>query len=134
MAGVSSRRISAARKAIRWHRRRSKKLPETLRCIQAEWVQGAPIRLMFQDEARFGRINDVRRAWAPKPIRPLCAGMLTHEYTYAYASVDIDSGELDTLILPHVNGDCMQVFLDEVSARHPNDKIVMARAGIPAIR
>ena len=60
--------------------------------------------------------------------------MLTHEYTYAYAAVDFDSGELDTLILPHVNGDCMQVFLDEVSARHPNDKIVMARAGIPAIR
>ena len=38
---------------------------------------------MFQDEARFGRINDVRRCWAPKPVRPLCQAMLTHEYTYA---------------------------------------------------
>ena len=84
---------------------------------------------MFQDEARFGRINDVRRAWAPKPIRPLCAGTLTHEYTYAYAAVDVDSGEFDTLILPHVNGDCMQVFLDEVSARHPIDRIVMVLDG-----
>ena len=84
---------------------------------------------MFQDEARFGRINDVRRAWAPKPIRPLCTGMLTHEYTYAYAAVDVDSGELDTLILPHVNGDCMQVFLDEISARHPIDRIVMVLDG-----
>ena len=84
---------------------------------------------MFQDEARFGRINDIRRAWAPKPIRPLCTGMLTYEYTYAYAAVDVDSGELDTLILPHVNGDCMQVFLDEISARHPNDKIVMVLDG-----
>jgi hypothetical protein len=43
---------------------------------------------MFQDEARFGRINDVRRCWAPKPMRPLCQAMLTHEYTYAYAAVD----------------------------------------------
>jgi hypothetical protein len=34
---------------------------------------------MFQDEARFGRINDVRRCWAPKPLRPLCQAMLTHE-------------------------------------------------------
>lgn len=84
---------------------------------------------MFQDEARFGRINDVRRAWAPKPIRPLCTAMLTHEYTYAYAAVDVDTGELDTLILPSVNGECMQVFLDEVSTRHPFDRIVMILDG-----
>lgn len=41
--------------------------------------------------------------------------MLTHEYTYAYAAVDVARGVLDTLILPHVNTDCMQVFLDEVA-------------------
>ncbi len=84
---------------------------------------------MFQDEARFGRINDVRRAWAPKPIRPLCTAMLTHEYTYAYAAVDVDSGELDTLMLPSVNGECMQIFLDEVAARHRSDRIVMVLDG-----
>jgi hypothetical protein len=27
----------------------------------------------FQDEARFGRTNDMRRCWAPKPMRPLSA-------------------------------------------------------------
>ena len=84
---------------------------------------------MFQDEARFGRINDVRRCWAPKPVRPLCRAMLTHEYTYAYAAVDVDTGELDSLILPSVNTECMQVFLDEVAARHPLDKIVMVLDG-----
>lgn len=84
---------------------------------------------MFQDEARFGRINDVRRCWAPKPIRPLCQAMLTHEYTYAYAAVEPLSGILETLILPHVNTGCMQVFLDEVGARHPQDKIVMVLDG-----
>ena len=72
---------------------------------------------MFQDEARFGRINDVRRCWAPRPMRPLCQAMLTHEYTYAYAAVDVTSGELDSLILPHVNTHCMQLFLDEVGQR-----------------
>ena len=55
--------------------------------------------------------------------------MLTHEYTDAYAAGDIDCGERDTLILPHVNGDCMQVFLDEVSVRHPIDHIVMVLDG-----
>lgn len=56
--------------------------------------------------------------------------MLTHEYTYAYAAVDVVSGELDTLILPHVNTHCMQRFLDEVGQRHPNAHIVMVLDGV----
>lgn len=84
---------------------------------------------MFQDEARFGRISDTRRCWCPKPIRPLCQAMVTQEYTYAYAAVSVADGTLDTLILPHVNGNCMQVFLDEVASRHPGDRIVMVLDG-----
>jgi len=84
---------------------------------------------MFQDEARFGRISDTRRCWCPKPVRPLCQAMVTQEYTYAYAAVSVADGDLDTLILPHVNGDCMQLFLDEVAARHPQDRIVMVLDG-----
>ena len=106
-----------------------KKLPERLAQARALWPEQTPIKLMFQDEARFGRINDVRRCWAPKPIRPLCQAMLTHEYTYAYAAVDVLSGELDSLILPHVNTHCMQLFLDEVGQRHPNEHIVMVLDG-----
>ena len=84
---------------------------------------------MFQDEARFGRISDVRRCWAPKPLRPVCQGMLAHEYTYAYGAVDACTGEFDSLILPHVNTECMQLFLNEVSARHPDERIVMVIDG-----
>ena len=84
---------------------------------------------MFQDEARFGRIADIRRCWCPKPLRPLCQAMLTQEYTYAYAAVSVLDGELDTLILPRVNGACMQLFLDEVARRHPDDHIVMVLDG-----
>jgi hypothetical protein len=65
---------------------------------------------MFQDEARFGRITDTRRCWCPKSVRPMVTAMVTQEYTYAYAAVSIADGELDTLILPHVNGNCMQLF------------------------
>ena len=64
-----------------------KKLLETLHGLYKE-SRGEPIRLMFPDEARFGRINDVRRCWAPKPFRPLCLAMLTHGYTHAYASCE----------------------------------------------
>ncbi|MBH2009454.1 MAG: IS630 family transposase [Xanthomonadaceae bacterium] len=106
-----------------------KKLPEALAEIRRDWAQGRPIKLMFQDEARFGRISDVRRCWAPKPLRPLCRAMLTHEYAYAYGAVDVCTGELDSLILPHVNTHCMQLFLNEVSARHPDEHIVMVIDG-----
>lgn len=55
--------------------------------------------------------------------------MVTQEYTYVYAAASVADGILDTLILPHVNGDCMQVFLDEVSSRHPAERIVMVLDG-----
>ncbi len=84
---------------------------------------------MFQDEARFGRISDVRRCWAPYPQRPVCQAMLTHEYTYAYAAVDVLTGAADSLILPHVNTECMQIFVDEVGRRHPDRRIVMVLDG-----
>jgi len=87
------------------------------------------MRIMFQDEARFGRISDTRHCWCPKPIRPVCKSMVTQEYTYAYAAACVSSGELDSLILPYVNGNCMQIFLDEVAARHENERILMILDG-----
>jgi transposase len=106
-----------------------KKLPELLAMIDKEWAETKPIRLMFQDEARFGRISDTRRCWCPRPIRPVTQAMVTQEYTYAYAAVSVHDGQLDSLILPHVNSDCMQIFLDEVARRHPNERIVMILDG-----
>ena len=106
-----------------------KKLPALLAEIGQDWPGETPICLMFQDEARFGRISDTRRCWCPKPDRPLCKSMMTHEYTYAYAAVAVADGRLDTLILPHVNGACMQLFLNEVALRHANDRIVMVLDG-----
>jgi len=84
---------------------------------------------MFQDEARFGRISDIRRCWAPKPVRPLCQGMLTYEYTYAYGAVDVCTGELESLMLPDVDTACMQIFMNEVAARHSSALIVMVMDG-----
>jgi hypothetical protein len=106
-----------------------KKSPGCLRQINNNWPGSGPIRVMFQDEARFGRISDTRRCWCPRPIRPLCRAMVTQEYSYAYAAVSVADGVLDTLILPHVNSSCMQVFLDEVSSRHREDRIVMILDG-----
>jgi hypothetical protein len=55
--------------------------------------------------------------------------MITHQYTYAYAAVCPQDGGFDALVLPQVNGVCMQMFLTEVAARHPNDNIIMVLDG-----
>lgn len=84
---------------------------------------------MFQDEARFGRISDTRYCWRPKPLRPLVKAMVTQEYTYAYAAASPQDGALDTLILPSVNGICMQLFIEEVARRHANENVLMVVDG-----
>jgi transposase len=55
--------------------------------------------------------------------------MVTQEYTYAYAVVSVMDGKIDSLILPYVNGDCMQIFLDEISDRYPNNRMIMVLDG-----
>lgn len=84
---------------------------------------------MFQDEARFGRISDSRRCWCKKPLRPLVKAMLTHEYVYAYGAVSPLDGRLDSLVLPHVNAPCMQLFIDEVASRYPGENLIMVLDG-----
>ncbi len=80
---------------------------------------------MFQDEARFGRLSRCRYCWAKFPLRPTVKAMLTHQYVYAYGAASIPQGNFDSLVLPQVNGDCMALFLAEISSRYPNDNIVM---------
>jgi hypothetical protein len=55
--------------------------------------------------------------------------MVSQEYTYAYATVSVMDGRMDSLILPSVNGDCMQLFLNEISTRYPNDRMIMVLDG-----
>ena len=44
-------------------------------------ILNLPLRVMFQDEARFGRLSDPRRCWAPAPLRPVVPVALVREYT-----------------------------------------------------
>lgn len=55
--------------------------------------------------------------------------MVTQEYTYAYGAVSPVDGKFDSLILPRVNGRCMQLFLNEISARYPDENVVMVIDG-----
>ena len=86
---------------------------------------GRQLRLMFQDEARFGRINDPRRCWAPKGFRPEVGMQIVREYTYAFGAVSPHDGTLDSLVLPVVTAEAMSIFLAEVARRHAEEFILM---------
>lgn len=80
---------------------------------------------MFQDEARFGRMNIPRRCWAPKGMRPTVCTQLVREFTYAYAAVAPHDGVMESLVLPVVNAEAMSIFLKEVADRHHDEYILM---------
>jgi transposase len=108
-------------------------LKKLLRMVEQEVVRqgqlGRQLRLMFQDEARFGRINDPRRCWAPKGFRPEVGMQIVREYTYAFGAVSPHDGTLDSLVLPVVTAEAMSIFLEEVARRHPEEFILMILDG-----
>ena len=106
-----------------------KKLSTELGQIASRFAQARPLKVMFQDEARFGRISDSVYCWAKRPQRPMVQATLTHQYVYAYAAVCPTDGGMDSLVLPHVNGACMQLFLNEVAKRHAGHNIIMVVDG-----
>ena len=86
---------------------------------QAE--QGRTVRLMFQDEGRFGLLGTPRRCWAPRSTRPVVGARLERKYIYAFSAVSPHDGVMDSLVLPWVNAETMSMFLAEVAQRHADD-------------
>ena len=82
-------------------------------------------RLMFQDEAGFGRINKPKCCWCGDGIRPVVPCHRIREYTYAYGAVSPADGEMISLVLPYCNTECMNIFLETVSKTYPNDYILL---------
>lgn len=85
----------------------------------------AKVRLMFQDEASFGRINKPKRCWCVAGIRPVIPCHHVREYTYAYGAVSPLDGEIVSLVLPYANTACMNIFLDEAASRYSDEYILM---------
>jgi hypothetical protein len=87
-AGARSHPIHGLRKAIRRCRKTEKKRPENLATLaKPEDVKGRRMRLMFQDEARFGRRVRIRKCWACAPDRPVVSNGYEREFVYVYGAV-----------------------------------------------
>ena len=87
------------------------------------------VRLMFQDEAGFGRINKPKYCWCAKGIRPCVPCHHIREYRYVYGAAEPLTGESCFLIMPRCNTVCMNLFLEELPRQYPNDRILLCCDG-----
>ena len=107
-----------------------KKLPQTLAALLTpELVASRPVRLMFQDEARFGRMVRPRRCWAPAPLRPVISNGYERQFVYVYGAASPLQGQLDWRLCREMNTARMGEFLTQVSQAHADDLIVMVLDG-----
>jgi transposase len=84
-----------------------------------------PVKVLFQDEGRFGRISDPAHCWAPEGIRPVVPAHIVREYTHAFSAVCPHDGESFSLILPYADTDAMKIFLKECSDHFKEYRIIM---------
>src|SRR4030065_1840316 len=125
MAAARYNRTPSIPRAILRCRRGSKKLTEAVAAACLKNEDGYPVRLLFQDEARFGRISDSRACWAPAPQRPLVNLALVREFRYEYAAVSPWDGCLDFMTAEKMNTENMSRFLDQVSKGNQDQFIIM---------
>jgi hypothetical protein len=97
-------------------------------------IEQKKLRVGFQDEARFGRINNPMRCWAKRGVRPWTYKQIIREYSYAYGVFFPEDGDMVSLVLPYMDASCMNIFLEETSQRYPNDLVLMIMDGAPCHR
>lgn len=84
------------------------------------------------DEARFGLKTWFRRRWCPSGFRPPWVFQDRYEWLWLYAAVEPATGESFCLYMPFLNGDCFEVFLQELGKAYAESEeivLVSDRAG-----
>ena len=78
------------------------------------------VRLMFQDEAGFGRISKPASCWVTGKMRPVIASQHVREFRYAFGAVDPKDGESFFIVAPKCNTAWTNAFLVELSKAYPD--------------
>jgi hypothetical protein len=83
------------------------------------------VRLMFQDEAIFGRIGKLYKCWALGKYRPIVHQQKIRQFRHLFGAVDPLSGESCFRIFSHCDTICMNVYLRELSSQFKDDYILL---------
>lgn len=81
--------------------------------------------MFFEDEARFGRINNVSRCWVPQGRRAAVKKQTVREHTYAFSAVCPLEGESYSLISPVCNTAAMNELLHGLANAYAEEEILV---------
>jgi len=93
------------------------------------------VEVWAEDEARLGLKPILRRVWAKRGERPQAIVYPRYEWLWVYAALHPGSGKVFWMILPYLNAEMMQLFLDKFAISAAEGKrIVMVLDGATAHR
>ena len=77
------------------------------------------VRVYFQDEARFGTQGTITRVWARRGSRPRAVRQNGRIWLYVLMAVCAATGEASALIMPALNTEVVNLFLEQLSRDLP---------------
>src|SRR5512147_3023425 len=77
------------------------------------------IRTYFEDEARFGQKGTITRVWARRGSRPRAVHQIRYTSLYVLVAVCMSTGATSALIMPELNADVLNLFLEQLSRELP---------------
>lgn len=78
-------------------------------------LQGKPIEIWFQDEARVGQQGTLTRIWARRGTRPRAPHDQRRTSAYIFGAVCPQRGTGAAVVVPHANTDSMNRHLEEIA-------------------
>ena len=85
--------------------------------------------MWFFDESRFGTHSKIGHGWFKTGIRTPVKVKLGYKNFYLYSAASPKTGKEFTLLLPNVNIQCMNIFLEEFVKANKERKIVIVMDG-----
>jgi putative transposase len=79
----------------------------------------AEVRTYFQDEARFGQKGTITRVWARRGSRPRAVRQTGFSSLYVLAAVCAATGAMSALIMPALNTEVVNLFLEQFARELP---------------
>lgn len=106
-------------------------LKKTLKTLENELSGQEDCVLLYFDESRFGTHSKIGRSWRIKGKRSPVKVKLGYDNFYLYSSVEPKTGEHFTLIMPHCDTDCFNVYLQHLAQHYQGKQIyiIMDQAG-----
>lgn len=86
---------------------------------------GLPIRVLFEDEATFGRISEIYSCWAPPHVRPKVGKQQVRQYVHALCAVGPFDGVLVYSLHPRLDHKVVGRFLRRIANRFPGDYCIV---------